>query len=143
MVASYLIHVLPVIKTAIMPRAELINENDFERTYRISDDRLVTLKIDEDLSQVTFWNEHDEQLGSDMDFVFIESEFNNSFLLARMYVPIKQMGLGRAAVEFFKDFTEATIYTRPNDGISLDDGSHLTEDAPGFVAKMQSEGIIK
>lgn len=134
---------LPVIKTEIMPRAELINENDLERTYRISDGRLVTLKIDDDLSQVTFWNEHDEQLGSDMGFVFRESEFNNSFLLAKMYVPIKQMGLGRAAIEFFKDVTGATIYTRPNDGIRRDDGSHLTEDAPAFVAKMQSEGIIQ
>jgi hypothetical protein len=45
--------------------------------------------IDEDVSQVTFWNGHDEQLGSDMDFVCIKSKFKNSVLLARMYVPVK------------------------------------------------------
>jgi hypothetical protein len=87
-----------------MPKAELIDENDFERTYRISDSRLVTLKIDEDLSQVTFWNGHDEQLGSDMDFVFIESEFKNSFLLVRMYVPVKQIAPGRSDLYFFQPF---------------------------------------
>jgi hypothetical protein len=70
-----------VIKTEIMPKAEL---------------------IDEDVSPVTFWNGHDEQLGSDMDFVCIKSKFKNSVLLARMYVPVKQIGLGRADLYFFQ-----------------------------------------
>lgn len=59
-----------------------------------------------------------------------------------MYSPIPQSGLGRAALEFFIDMTGASIYCRPNDGIVRDDGSHLTEVAPGFVHKMQQEGLI-
>lgn len=127
-----------------MPRAEFISEDEFERKYEIANGQTITLKIDEDYSQVSFWNDDNEQLGSDMDFVFRESEFNpNRYLLARMYVPITNMGLGRAAIEFFKEVTNATIYTRPHDGISRDDGSHLTDDAPGFVSRMQEEGLIE
>lgn len=127
-----------------MPKAKFISEDEFVRIYEISDGRLITLKIDDDYSQVTFWDNENEQLGFDMDFVFIESEFDhNSYLLARMYVPITNNGLGRAALEFFKELTDATIYARPNDGNRRDDGSHLTEDAPGFVTKMQLEGLIE
>jgi hypothetical protein len=127
-----------------MPKAEFISEDEFERIYEISNGRLITLKIDDDYSQVTFWNEDDEQLGSDMDFVFLESDFDdNRYLLARMYVPIKNQGLGRAALGFFKEVTDATIYARANDGNRRDDGSHLTEDAPGFVTKMQLEGLLE
>lgn len=59
-----------------------------------------------------------------------------------MYVPIKEAGLGRAALEFFKDYTQADVFARENDGQVRDDGSRLTEDAPGFVAKMIDEGIL-
>jgi len=59
-----------------------------------------------------------------------------------MFIPIKNVGLGRAALEFFIDATNSTIFCRSNDGIVRDDGSHLTEDATGFVDKMKEEGLI-
>jgi hypothetical protein len=31
---------------------------------------------------------------------------------------------------------------RPNDGICRDDGSHLTQDAPGFFAHMESKKLV-
>ncbi len=31
---------------------------------------------------------------------------------------------------------------RPDDGISRDDGSHLTQDAPRFFARMESRGLV-
>lgn len=125
-----------------MARAILVNDNDSERDYQITGGRIITLKLEADFSQITFW-ENGKQLGRDRDFLFDDSETsNNSYLLARMYVPIKEAGLGRAALEFFKDYTQADVFARENDGQVRDDGSHLTEDAPGFVAKMIDEGIL-
>lgn len=125
-----------------MARAILITDNGNERDYQITGGRIITLKLEDDFSQITFW-ENGEQLGNDMDFVFYDSEtLNNSYLLARMYVPIKEVGLGRAALEFFKEYTDADVFAREDDGQVREDGSHLTEDAPGFVAKMIDEGIL-
>lgn len=126
-----------------MPRATLINDREWERDYITPTGRMITLKLDEDLSQVTFWD-GGNQLGNDRDFLFVESEGdNNSYLLARMYSPIVRSGLGRASLEFFKEITGAKIYTRPNDGIVRDDSTHLTGDAPIFVGKMIKEGLIE
>lgn len=125
-----------------MARAILVTDNGNERDYQITGGRVITLKLEDDLSQMTFW-ENGKQLGRDQDFLFDDSESsNNSYLLARMYVPIKGAGLGRASLEFFKEYTEADVFARENDGQVRDDGSHLTEDAPGFVAKMIGEGLL-
>jgi len=125
-----------------MARAELIKDDEFEREYRINTGQVITLKLDEDWSQITFWD-NESQLGSDMDFVFTEIDDSyENYLLSRMFIPIKNVGLGRAALEFFIDATNSTIFCRSNDGIVRDDGSHLTEDATGFVDKMKEEGLI-
>lgn len=127
-----------------MAKAKLISEDDLERRYEIPNGEIITLRIDDDLEEVTFWNESGNQLGNDRDFLFMEDEYmDNRYLLGRMYVPIKKNGLGRAAVEFFKEYTDSVIYTRENNGIVLNDGTHLTGDAPDFVGKMQKEGLIE
>lgn len=127
-----------------MGRAQFISEEEMERKYAISNGDIIILKIDEDFEEITFWDEQNNQLGSDRDFLFVEDEENeNRFLLARMFVPIKQNGLGRAALEFFTEYTDSVVYARENDGITRNDGSHLTGDAPIFVGKMQREGLIE
>lgn len=128
-----------------MAKAILIHDNDSSREYQIADGRIITLKIDDDSTEVTYHDSLGNQLGEDGEFVFVDEDLDsncNSYLLARMYVPIKRSGLGRASLEYFRDLTGASIYTRANDGLTRDDGSHLTEDAPGFVSKMQTEGLI-
>lgn len=126
-----------------MATAILVDEREFERDYKISDGRIITIKISDDLSEVSFW-EGQKLLGSENDFVFIdECDDGTCYLLSRMYIKPKGFGLGRAALKFFIDITGATVYTRSNDGITRDDGSHLTEDAPGFVFKMIDEGLIQ
>ena len=123
-----------------MARAKFITERESERDYKLEDSRVITLKISDDLTQITFWF-NQTQLGKDDDFCF--KDFEDGYLLSRMYVPIKQMGLGRAALEFFITYTKQKIYARMNDGIKRDDGSHLTGDALGFVYKMRKEGLIQ
>lgn len=130
-----------------MPRAILINERGAERDYQIQNGRIITLVYDEMDYSISF-KENGASIGDEfrfMDESVDEDGCGNGerFLLARMYSPIPQSGLGRAAVEFFIDMTGASIYTRPHDGIVRDDGSNLTEDAPAFVSKLQDEGLIE
>ena len=118
-------------------------DRGWERDYKIPSGQIITLKLEEDFSEITFW-ENGKQLGNNMNFEFkILDESDNSYLLSRMYVPIKRVGLGRAALESFKYITRSLIYCRSHDGIVRDDGSHLTEDAPAFVTKMINEGLIE
>jgi hypothetical protein len=135
------------IKNNNMPRATLIEDREDERDYKIESGRIITLVYDEIDYSISF-KENGESIGDEFRFIdedVDEDGFGNGerFLLARMYSPIKQSGLGRAAVEFFIDMTGASIYTRQHDGITRDDGSHLTGDSPIFVDKMQSAGLIE
>lgn len=124
-----------------MPIAVLIRDNAEERDYQISGNRIITLKLDDD--QITFW---ENGLKMDGEFVFmeIEGEHDSSYLLRRMYVPqeLKRRGLGRAAVEFFKEYYKVEVFARTLDGIERDDQSHLTEDAQKFVNPMIEDGVL-
>jgi hypothetical protein len=69
-----------------------------ERDFKIASGNSLTLKLDEDLSQIKFW-ENGKQLGNNLDFIFVESDFGDlTYLLARMNVLIKKSGLDRAAI---------------------------------------------
>lgn len=124
-----------------MPKAELLEDREFERDYLINNKRVITIIYDEFDTSFSF-KENGRKIGDEFRFID-EFEEGEKYLLARMYSPIPKSGLGQAALEFFIDLTGAIIYTRPNDGITRDDGSHLTEDAPFFVGKMQKKGLIE
>lgn len=124
-----------------MGRAILQKDNDNERIYKLPNERIITICINDD-SEVSYL-ENGIEIGNYEDFVFLEDEFEPyKYLLARMYVPIKGQGLGRATIEFFTEYFSAVVWARNNNGIELEDGSHLTEDAPGFVDKMIEEGLL-
>lgn len=126
-----------------MAKAILINDRELERDYQIYGKILITLKLEEDYSEITFYDSSDNKLDGEFGFID-ESENGDNYLLGRMYAPaeFKESGLGRAALEFFKGYTGFDVYARTHDGIVRDDGSHLTEDAPGFVMKMINEGLL-
>jgi len=126
-----------------MAKAILKDDRDLERDYQIYGNTLITLRLEDDFSVITFYDSNDNKL--DGEFLFIESDENDGlYLLGRMYAPkaYKNSGLGRAALEYFVEYTGAQVYARENDGNVRDDGSHLTEDAPGFVGKMIDEGLL-
>ena len=123
-----------------MARATLIRINGLSRTYRTSSGKIILLEMNEDWTEIIFKLPNGEQFG---EFEFKDLE-NGSYKLIRMYSePYKEEGIGRAALEMFKDITDGvSLYTSPNDGIQREDQSHLTQDAPIFVAKMIKEGLI-
>lgn len=55
----------------------------------------------------------------------------------------KQQGIGREVLLRVKQASGLPITAGSHDGHRQDDGSHLTGDAPAFVAKMRREGVIE
>ena len=123
-----------------MSKAILINDRGNERDYKISNGNMVTLKISDDLFDIKFIV-NGKELKDGFEFDQLE---NGGYYITHLYIPgYEHLGLGRAALEFFKEYTGEKLYAAPNDGFKRNDGSHLTGDAPGFVARMQEEGIIE
>lgn len=125
---------------------ELVDDREFEKDFKLSDGRIITLKLDEDFTEISFW-EGEDQLGSPGDDIILFDELedlsDSTYRLIRAYCPIKGNGLGREAVKMFIEYADAKIVTRlPHTG-EYSDGSHLTEDAQGFIMKMQDEGLIE
>jgi hypothetical protein len=55
----------------------------------------------------------------------------------------KRQGIGRAALKFHHEMFDCPIFAQSDDSLTREDGSHLTGDAPAFVAKMREEGLIE
>ena len=54
----------------------------------------------------------------------------------------RRQGLGRRCLQLHKEVFNASITAGEAHGFRRDDGSHLTGDGPGFIAKMRAEGIV-
>jgi hypothetical protein len=54
----------------------------------------------------------------------------------------KHQGIGRECLKRVRDASGMEIVANDHDGHRQDDGSHLTQDAPEFVRRMQDEGLI-
>jgi hypothetical protein len=103
----------------------------------------ITMHLTEEWDKISF-----SLCGNELDGEFLFDDIyenQKSFLLKRIYSPnkFKRLGLGEEALIFFKSETNnAIIWARENNGIVLDDGSHLTGNASNFVKKMQRIGLI-
>ena len=124
-----------------MAKAIFVNSREFERDYKVPSGQIITLKIDDDWREITFYDQSGTKLDGGFQFEDDEDE-QQRYLLARMYAPFTRAGLGRAALEFFIDITGASVYARQIED-EPDDGSHLTGDAPEFVDKMIKEGLLE
>jgi len=51
-------------------------------------------------------------------------------------------GIGRRCLQFHRELFDAPITAGSNVGTKCDDGSHLTGDGPGFIARMKAEGLV-
>lgn len=126
-------------KNKIMSKATLIKQIDNGRIYRASTGKHYKLIMNDEQTEILINDLQNKQIG---EFEFKELDYSG-YKLMRMYSnDAKQSGLGRAALEYFRDVVGFPIYVSSNDGLTKNDGSHLTEDAPGFVAKMIEEQLI-
>lgn len=86
-----------------------------------------------------------EELG-EINFKYIESDKGDFLLLSWAYInknlKFKRQCIGREIIKSMSEITGLAICVREHDGITQDDGSHLTGDAPSFVAAMKAEGLL-
>lgn len=124
-----------------MAKAILIKDMGLTRIYKSSKNQLVRLEMKEDWTEIKFIDIISKKQFGEFEFKELE---DGSYKLMRMYTePNQNGGIGRAALEMFKDNTLGIdIVASPNNGQVLDDGSHPTGDAIFFVNKMIKEGII-
>lgn len=52
-------------------------------------------------------------------------------------------GIGRRCLNLIREVYGLPITATEDNGLRHEDGSHLTGDAPGFVAKIREEGLIE
>jgi hypothetical protein len=55
----------------------------------------------------------------------------------------RRQGIGRECLKRVKKFSGLAIVAEDHDGIQRDEGSHLTNDLPSFVAQMRREHVIE
>jgi len=108
--------------------------------------RRVTLEIDENAD---YRVEAKNSLGSLIGRMeFSEDSESGSLKLVWAYLDIlnstwRRQGIGRQMLKEVKSLSGRCVFAETNDGIKREDGSHLTGDAPSFVAQMRVEGIIE
>lgn len=120
----------------------------FSREYRLDDGTIITYELNDDFTVMQFFDyqHHNNEPIGEFNFKAID-ETETRYKLTYMYVDFvderyKRQGIGREALRYFKELKDVELYTSPNDGQTQDDGSHLTGQAPLFVAGMKREGII-
>lgn len=123
-----------------MAKATLFKEIESGRIYKNSKGQAIVLTLNDDHTEITIKDLRGKLIG---EFEFKELDYGNGYKLMRMYSnELKQTGIGRAVLEYFRDVVGSPIFVSPNDGIEREDGSHLTEDAPSFVSHMIAVGLI-
>ena len=125
----------------------IIEDKGLERTYKLSDGRVIKIVIDDLFESISVKNTEDKEVGR-IEFREILDEYRTCYKITWMYMDLidrsyKKKGIGREALRFFKETIKAPIIVSEDDGMRKNNGSHLTGDAPAFVSKMQDEGIIE
>lgn len=121
-------------------------ESDFNRSVVDNHGRQIDLFLDED--ELTIRAKHDDRALGEMHFRLIEEEFDQQTLkLVWMYLDhagsaYTRSGIGRQMLQLIYEFNGGPVIAESVGGAQQEDGSHLTGDAPSFVAKMRKEGLI-
>lgn len=112
-----------------------------KKEFTTKNGELVTIKINDDGTQISVWS-GDRQLGT-IDLNCFDDPDYYFYITHLALDHCKGLGIGRACLEFHKAIFSSPIWAAADDGIQRDDGSHLTGDGPGFIAKMVAEGLVR
>lgn len=108
---------------------------------------VVTIETDEAADYATIVrNAHGNQVG-ELKFRLIDCDQHESLKLCWAYLDRSgrqylRQGIGRACLKQVRQLSGLQIIAEEHDGVPQDDGSHLTGDAPSFVARMRQERLI-
>jgi hypothetical protein len=119
------------------------SEAESEQMCRLDNGELIRILIDDFGLQICVTNEDGDKMGS----IELKENPGGSYHLMWMYLDqagdrYKRKGIGRQCLLFHKSIYGALFTATEDNGMRMDDGSHLTGDAPAFVQALQSEGLI-
>lgn len=130
-------------------KMELIDgKGKYYRKYRLKHGREIEIRLQDDLERIDVYDSSGNEIG-EMDFRHIDDGGQEYYMLMRAYMETprnshKRLGIGRAALELFHEFAGGVpLVARDHDGQRQNDGSHLTGDAPAFVAAMETVRLIQ
>lgn len=125
---------------------ECIEDGGLVRTLKLDDGTLIEVRLDDvELSVIASEKTTCSEIGS-LDFREIEVDGPSYFKLDKAFLDkagatYKRRGVGREALKLWVEYFGPAAVERPN-GIPNDQGSHLTGDAPSFVAQMVDEQLL-
>jgi hypothetical protein len=118
-----------------------------EAAYRCKDGREIRIYIDDESDFRTTVRDGDgREIGrfafdwiDDLNGDYLKLRWAHLDLIDSSYL---RQGIGRECLKRVKEFSDLAIVAEDHDGVQREDGSHLTNDAPGFVARMRHEHLI-
>jgi hypothetical protein len=117
-----------------------------EKQYKCKDGREILICVDECQLTAAALTPEGQEIGR---LCFNEIEYDDGSVLKLIWAYLDKhdssyrfQGIGRECIKQMIEVFGHPIVAEDHDGHQKDDGSHLTGDAPGFVAKMRSEGLI-
>ena len=128
-------------------RNGVLRGNEVEEAYRCKDGREVRIYIDDKSDFLTTVKDGVGREIGRFEFQWID-DLNGDYLkLCWAYLDLvdasyRRQGIGRECLKRVKEFSGFDIVAEDHDGVQREDGSHLTNDAPGFVAQMRREHLI-
>ena len=116
---------------------------EITKQYRIKNGETITIAIDEDEYSVIAYTEKGEKIGN-IDFKDEDTHFYIKWMYLDQLSPeYTKNGIGRECLLLIKEVYGCILRAADDNGLTLDDGSHLTGNAPGFISKMRTEGIVE
>lgn len=123
---------------------------DLTKDFTTKNNLVVSITIDDDGEEICVKDKSGSEIGK---IRFSREEYDDDYShherykIVWMYLDKQEgtylhQGIGRECLKFHKSIFQSPITSSDNDGVRRDDGSHLTGNAPAFVARMKEEGII-
>ena len=117
--------------------------------FRDKQGRCIDIRLDEDASHAEAW--HNGNLIGHMDWreypttLGYDGEQEFGALLTNIYLDkipgYKACGIGTKIVEAIQECTGMRVLMRRDNGATRDDGSHPTQDAPGFFSHLAKQNL--
>ena len=121
-----------------------------KETYQLDDGRCVIIEVDDLDYRVTVTAHPSGENIGHMTFLLIETPAGSldelhlaEACLDKAGLDYLRKGIGRRCLHLIREVHGLPITASEDDGLRRQDGSHLTGDAPRFVAKMREEGLIE
>lgn len=127
-----------------MPICSIDDLNDEERRLTLDSGEIVELRFEDDSVAIYAHQNEVGRLSFRAYEVPMFGDYEETcYQLTHAFIEgdegkYKYQGIGTEAFRFFRECTGASVTFSEDDGLQKNDGSHLTGDAPRFVAKLKA-----